>query len=330
MPQKSQKQSARAKTSSTASPKRAAGKRRTRQLEKPDYKSFRLSKRIKHPDGPLLPGRKIMARGLRLINQRRGLFVLMLLLYVALTLSFVRGFGAKTQLPYLKTLYDSINDGSAMRTGFDLLGVLLGRGNAAYSEAGAVYQTLLLLIFSMATIWVLRQTAAGRYVTLRDSLYKGMYPFVTMSLVLLVVTLQLIPGYFGTVLYLTVLSGGLAVTVLEQVLWFCLVVLLVLWSLYMATSSLFALYIVTLPDVTPMQALRSARDLVRWRRWMVMRRVMFLPFAVGIFSVVVLFPTIAWLTPAAEWVFLILGLGSLFVFHAYMYVLYRELIGENA
>ena len=109
-------------------------------------------------------------------------------------------------------------------------------------------------------------------------------------------------------------------------MWGILLFLFVLLSLYMITSSIFALYIVTLPDMTPMQALRSARNLVRFRRWTVMRKVLFLPLSLVVIGGLLLIPIIIFLTPIAEWVYFGLTMMSLAFIHSYIYTLYRELL----
>ena len=172
----------------------------------------------------------------------------------------------------------------------------------------------------------LRQTFAGAKVSVRDAFYKGLYPLVPFLLVLIVIGIQLFPLGIANFLYGVVITGGLAVTAVEKLLWCVIILLLVIWSFYMVTSSVFALYVVTLPDVRPLQALRSARDLVFCRRWNVMRKFLFLPFALIIICVVIMFPVILFLTPLAQWVFLLLSMASLVVCHAYMYTLYRELL----
>jgi hypothetical protein len=96
----------------------------------------------------------------------------------------------------------------------------------------------------------------------------------------------------------------------------------------MLSSSLFALYIVTLPDMTPLTALRSARQLVRYRRWTVLRKIFWLPVALLILAAVIMVPIIIWLTAIAQWVFFLLTMFSLVATHAYMYNLYRELLHE--
>jgi hypothetical protein len=96
----------------------------------------------------------------------------------------------------------------------------------------------------------------------------------------------------------------------------------------MISSSLFALYIVTLPDMTPMKALRSARELVRHRRWTVLRKILCLPLILLVAGAVIMLPIIIVLTPLAQWVFFLLTMLALVAAHAYMYTLYRELLNE--
>ena len=310
------------------SPKDATDK--VRKLQRPDYKSFRLSKRIRHERPVVISGRRLLGQGLTLIRSHRRMFTLMTILYLFLTFTLVRGLTTQSNLSRIKETYRSFNDNPGnLRTGVDLLNVLIGTGNSASSEVGAAYQGILLILFSLATIWALRQISTGAVVRLRETFYKGMYPLVPFLLVLIVMVVQLLPVYLGLMIYSVVISGGVAVTWLEQVLWLCLVLLLVVWSLYMICSSVFALYIATLPDVTPMQALRSARHLVRYRRWTVMRRLLFFPFVLLVVGAAMLLPVVIWLTPVAEWLFVVIAVASPLFFHAYMYSLYRELIGPE-
>jgi uncharacterized membrane protein YoaK (UPF0700 family) len=96
----------------------------------------------------------------------------------------------------------------------------------------------------------------------------------------------------------------------------------------MISSSLFALYIVTLPDMTPFKALRSARELVRHRRWTVLRKILFLPIILLVVAAIIMLPIIIWLTSLAQWVFFLLTMFALVAANAYMYTLYRELLNE--
>ena len=94
----------------------------------------------------------------------------------------------------------------------------------------------------------------------------------------------------------------------------------------MITASIFAMYIVTLPDMTPIKALKSARGLVQYRRWEVMRKLLFLPIITVIIGVILLVPIVMFLTPVAEPVFLVFSSSLIVLAHAYVYGLYKELL----
>ena len=300
---------------------------KVRKLKTAQHRSFRPSKRIKHP-GPKLPGAfRLFGRALRLLRRHWKTLGGIILVYGFLQLVLVRGLGAGLNLQELKTtLQDSFGGQGGLLTGVTLFGVLLGSGGSGANPGTGLYQSLLVILVSLALVWALRQIQAGSRIRVKEAFYKGMYPLVPFVLVLLVISLQLVPAAIGSLIYGTVISGGIAVTAFEQVVWALLFFLLVLLSLYMVCSSIFALYIVTLPDMTPMKALRSARQLVLHRRWTVTRKVLFLPLALLVLAAALIIPLIIYLTPLAEPAFFVFSVTLLAVVHSYMYTLYRELL----
>jgi hypothetical protein len=231
----------------------------------------------------------------------------------------------------LKHTLDQASAGhiDALASGLSVFALLVGSaGNNSNPTAGA-YQLFLALMASLAIIWALRQVLAGtKKVRIRDTYYRGMYPLVPFILVLIVIALQLVPLLVGSTVYSLVINNGIAVLTVEKLVWALLYAVLALLSFYMVSSSLFALYIVTLPDMTPLKALRSARELVRYRRWTVLRKILCLPIILLAVAAVIMLPIIVWLTALAQWVFFLLTMFSLVGVHAYMYVLYRELLNE--
>jgi uncharacterized membrane protein len=83
---------------------------------------------------------------------------------------------------------------------------------------------------------------------------------------------------------------------------------------------------VTLPDMTPMKAIRSARGLVKSRRWLVLRKILFLPLVLFILAGVIMLPFLLAVASIASWVFFVLSICTLAIVNSYMYALYRELI----
>lgn len=302
---------------------------RPRQLKPRSYPRWRLDKLPKHP-GKLPSVWQLTVTTARLLWQYRQLFIILTLIYGVLNLVLVRGLAGGTDVGSLKNQLSQGFKGhfSALASGLSVFVVLLGSsGNGSSNTAGA-YQLFLALIISLAVIWSLRQVLAGTSLRARDAFYQGMYPLIPFILVLIVVGLQLIPLLIGSGLYSLVISNGIAVHAIEKVLWALLFIALALWSLYMLTSSLFALYIVTLPDMTPIKALRSARELVRNRRWRVLRKILWLPLVLLVTAAIIMLPIIIWLAAAAQWVFFLLTMFGLVAIHAYMYTLYRELLNE--
>jgi len=251
-----------------------------------------------------------------------------LLVYIFLTIILVKGVGGGIGLSEIKNVAQETIQGNSAQliTAFTLFGFLLGSAGSSVSETGAAYQTLLTILFSVVFIWVLRQTYADKKVGIRDSFYNGVYPLIPFTLVLIVIGLQLIPIAAASSLYAIVITGGLAVNITETILWLLLFLGLSLLSLYWVSSSVFALYIVTLPDMRPMVALRTAQKLARNRRWEIMRKILFLPVILLIIAAAILLPLILYVTPLAEWVFFVLNMCALLVAHSYMYALYRELL----
>jgi len=196
----------------------------------------------------------------------------------------------------------------------------------ANSANSGIYQTILLVIFSLVVIWTLRQIIAEKTVGVRKAFYNGTYPLIPFLLVSIVISLQLIPFIAGSWLYTTVVNGAIAINSPERLTALLLTSLLGLLSFYMMTSSVFALYIVTLPNVTPMQALRSARQLVLHRRWTVLRKLIFLPFFIFLTGSLIMVPFLIYVTPLADLVFFGLIVATPLFVHAYMYLLYRQLI----
>lgn len=301
---------------------------KTRQLKTRPYRSFRPSKRIKHPTKELKGAFKIAREALAILVRNWRPFAGMLLVYLLLTIVIVNGFGVSTGIGEVKEIItdDLYGSSNIAVNGITLLDYLFSASTTPASEAGGVYQMLLLVMVSLAAIFTLRQLHAKKAVTARGAFYSGMYPVIPFILVVLVIFLQLLPLLIGLWLYSVVVQGGIAITLAEQFLWGMLTGLFALLSLYMVTSSVFALYIVTLPNMRPMQALRSARELVRYRRWTVMRKVLTLPMLLTVFIAAVVLPLIFTIPSLADWAFLTLILLALIMAHSYMYALYRELL----
>lgn len=295
----------------------------------PTAKSVRQPRRLKQP--VRLPGAWRLAKSAwQVLWQHRGLFLGITLVYGVLNLVLVQGLASNTDVTSLKNTLNHAFQGhfASLASGASVFAILVtSAGNGSSQTAGA-YQLFLGIITSLAVIWALRQIMAGSTLRIRDAYYQGMYPLIPFILVLIVIGLELIPLLIGSSLYALVITNGIAVHALEKVLFGVIFAALGAASIYLIISSVFALYIVTLPGMTPLKALRSARQLVKGRRWSLLRKLLFLPVILLIAAALIMVPIIIFLTAVAQWVFFLLTMFALVAIHAYLYTTYRELLNE--
>jgi hypothetical protein len=200
--------------------------------------------------------------------------------------------------------------------------------NALDSSSNGVpgaYQVVITISATLAIIWALRNAYAKNKVRIRDAYYKGMYPLVPFILLLLLVLVQVVPVIVGLALY-GIVKNGVATPGLEITLWVILLFALLIWSIYMLTVSLISLYIVCLPDMAPIAAIKSAKELVKGQRWSIMRKIIFLPVFIFIMEGIIIIPIILIATPMAQLALFFVSMADLLVINSYMYRLYRALL----
>ncbi|HSX07641.1 MAG TPA: hypothetical protein VLG11_02000 [Candidatus Saccharimonadales bacterium] len=310
---------------STETPKRTAS--RPRQLRLPNYSLLRLRRRHRPPVAKIPNAFRLFGRACKILAQQHRLFVGIVLVYSVLNFVFVAGFNVGgTDIASVKAALTGGHPGGwNFSLGTSLFAYLIGNSSSSTATTSA-YQVLFVLISSLALIWALRQVYAGNKVRVRDAFYFGVAPLTIFTLVGLAISVQLVPLIFGAVLYATAIGPGVALHTIELIGWTTLSILLACISIYLVCSSLFALYISTLPDMTPLKALRSARQLVRYRRLSVLRKVLFIPVTLFVIMAAIMLPIIWFATPVAPWAFFFVAMLDLALFHSYMYALYRALL----
>lgn len=281
------------------------------------------------PDYKPLPKARILFwRVLEHLWAHRTLFGGIAALYGVLNLMLVRGLSDASNLSNYKTTLDYLlsGNGDKLSSTFLSFTYLLGTAGGGNSATAGVYQAILLVTCSLAFIWAFRQVLAGHQIRARDSFYRGMYPLVPFLLIFMLMGVQLLPLALGETVYSAVVSGGIVIHLWERLIVLVMFLALALWSVRMITASAFALYIVTLPDMTPLRAYRSARQLVYGRRLLLWRKFIFLPAMLFVLAAVIEVPLIFFLTPVAAWTFFIFGMIALPLIHGYLYSLYREML----
>lgn len=328
MPKKSAAQHAKSKK-----PKQTASANEPRKLTLPPYHWYdpRTWKYVPLPETPRKPLPKawtIFQQSMRQLWVNWKLFGGIVLVFGLLNIILVRSLSGAYDITTLKHSIDDATQGvsGALTSSMISFVYVVGSSGNGGKQDSAIYQTILILVCSLAFIWTLRQVVADKKVKIRDGFYRGMYPLIPFMLVFGLIGVQLLPLAIGGGLYATVVSGGIAVHLWEKAIFLALFIVLGLWSLRMITATIFALYIVTLPDMTPLRAYRSARELVHYRRLLVLRKLIFLPLVLLVAAVAIELPIILFITPIAVASFFIFSMFMLPVIHGYLYNVYRELL----
>lgn len=296
--------------------------------KKPEYKSFRIHRPVKRPDLKISSWREITKKALKLVKQNARPLGWFFLIYGLLYLVLVRGITSPVDIESIKgEITDATGVGaSSLITNITVMSVLFQSATSSSSDVAVLYQLMFLIASTLALIWLFRQQQAGNMASMKEAFYRGMYPMVPFVLVTLVIALQTLPASIGNFLFTTVNENGIAVSAFEQFIWVLFFAAMLLLSLYMISSSVIALFIVTLPDMTPMLALRKAKELVTFRRANVLGKVLILILIIAFFYVSAVLPAIFISAAVAQVVFFFLGVFIIPFSVAYLFVLYRELL----
>lgn len=315
-----------AQTRKSTQPKTVEPKKRKRVL--PSHRTFRLSRKTNLKPKPLPGFKTLVKEPFSLLKSNKRVFFWLIVIYAALLFVFSKGLGSSFDIVQTKDEFESYlgEDNQNLQTSYTLFNYLVSSFNSQLGDVSGTYQLFISILIVLGTIWLCRQLFAGEKAEIRDIFYKGMYPIVPFILILVVISLQLIPAVVGNFIFSTVLENGLAISFLEKFIWFLLFAVSLLISLYMVLSSVFALNIVTLPDVRPMQALRSARDLVLHRRIGIFARLLILPLIGFVLSAVIFVPLIMLVPVIVEPLFLVASCFALVFMTVYMYNFYRLLL----
>jgi hypothetical protein len=193
------------------------------------------------------------------------------------------------------------------------------------SDQEATMQTVLFIIESLVIIWALRHLFSGEQIKVKHAYYHSTSSLIPFVIILFVVMLQLLPLTISSAIFALVLSSIVGNALVQAAFTF-LFVAAAFWSLYMLCGSVFALYIVTLPNMEPRAALKSAKKLVAFRRWQIVRKLLFLPFGMITSMAIILLPLILYAKFLVTPVFFILAMLSILFAHTYLYSLYKGLL----
>jgi len=234
------------------------------------------------------------------------------------------------------------NTGKVGEAGVLLLSSLAGGINPNMTESQQLIGGLLVLFIWLTTVWLLRAFLAGHTPRLRDGFYNSGAPFIPTLLLSLLLLLQLVPAGIASIGVSAAMPTGLISQGAEAMLFWVVVLLLVMLSLYWVTSTLIALVIITLPGMYPLRALKSAHELVVGRRLPIVLRFVWLLAVTVVLWAVILIPIIlfdAWIkgvweaieqVPIVPVALLIVSSASVIWVASYVYLLYRKVVDDDS
>ena len=264
------------------------------------HKSFRRSYREDYRRDLEIPGimHHVFAT-FRMIFKNYKLFLPFLLILVVLSALFV---GIMSESNYVR-FQDVLDQTSAQIAGSDIgnvakAGLLListittGGLSGDSGEAALVFVVLLILVIWLVTIFLLRHILAGHKIKLRDALYNAMTPLISTLLVFAVVIVQCVPIFVLIIAYSAAVQTEFLATPFYALMFFVFALLMLLLSGYLLSSSIIAFLAVSAPGLYPMQALRTASELMMGRRMRFIIRIIALALVLAVVWVIIMMPLI--------------------------------------
>jgi len=267
-------------------------------LARRPHRSFRKTERRDYIRSLQLPGYWSFTYSVwQTLWKSKQLFIWVVLVYGIFTAVFI---GLASEETY-NTLSDALREtggeifqgnwGEIGQASLLLLTGVTGSLSTPPSEAQQAYGLFFGTMTWLTTVWLLRSLLAGQKPRFRDGLYNAGAAIIPTLLVSLALVVQLIPAAIATIISTTAIATGLLEGPIAMV--FAVVALLLyILSLYWTVSTLIALVIVTLPGMYPMQALRTAGDLVIGRRLRILYRWLWLGGVVAVTWILIMVPII--------------------------------------
>lgn len=201
---------------------------------------------------------------------------------------------------------------------------------------------MLFLIAWLTAVWLTRAIMAGGKPKMRDGLYAAGAPVVALMALTLVLAVQLLPAAIGVIVYGALNGVGVLAETPMLMLAGGVMILLVVLSLYWVTATLFAMVIVGLPGMYPLEALRMASDVVVGRRIRILLRLMWLIIVMLLLWAMVILPLIlldaaighfseslAILPIVPLGIVVAMALSTIFA-AVYIYLFYRKVVDDDS
>ena len=323
--------------------------RRQAFLRRRPHRSFRVTKRRDYRRSLKLPGYFALTKqAWQLMRKHWRIFVGLTAIYAVLGV-LLSGLISQDTYQQLKDTINGTNQGGALGTIVPTLmlfaGVVTNQLGNSTSSAGSSQQVIGALIglyIWLTTIWLVRGVIVGKRPKIRDGLYNAGAPVIALSVLVFIALIQLLPAAIAVIIYGAADTSGMLQQTVVLMLAAGATILIVTLSIYWLTSTLFAMVIITLPGMYPLEAARLASDVVLGRRMRILLRLMWLLVVLAVVWAVVLIPVIIIdgalkaAIPALNWlplvplVALMLAALSIVASACYIYLFYRKVVADDS
>ena len=278
------------------------------------------------------------------------IFLPLLLIFVGLYI-FLIGAMSENTLADVKANVEQTNKdvadgkiGTVGKAGLTLLGIISTGGLTTMNDAQVVIAVLLFTIIWLVTIYLARHLLAGHQeIKMRDGFYSALSPLVSTLVVGLIIFLEAIPIMLTIIVFQVALTTEFLSTPFYALLFFMFAALMITLSLYLLSSSFFAIIVVSAPGLYPLTAVRMAKNLIMGRRLRFLIRVFYLVIIVALLYLLLLMPAIildgalksqfTWFAESKiPFVAIIQLTITVFIFiylSIYFYLFYRALLDYN-
>lgn len=278
------------------------------------------------------------------------IFLPLLLIFVGLYI-FLIGAMSENTLADVKANVEQTNKdvadgkiGTVGKAGLTLLGIISTGGLTTMNDAQVVIAVLLFTIIWLVTIYLARHLLAGHQeIKMRDGFYSALSPLVSTLVVGLIIFLEAVPIMLTIIVFQVALTTEFLSTPFYALLFFMFAALMITLSLYLLSSSFFAIIVVSAPGLYPLTAVWMAKNLIMGRRLRFLIRVFYLVIIVALLYLLLLMPAIildgalksqfTWFAESKiPFVAIIQLTITVFIFiylSIYFYLFYRALLDYN-
>lgn len=303
----------------------AIKKWRLENKKKRKYHSFKLEKKLRPEPRDIPTAWQLSKQSVAFLAKHFWIFFSVMLIHAVLYIVLVYGpadFNLTEVQETIKAFFGG--NGSSAASTFALLGTVLGANTQR--EGSSLFNFLIILSVSLATIWIIRRIYLKKPFKIRDAFYSGMAPAVPVMTILLVMTLQLLPFTITSYIYTVGRTSGVFISGVEDLIFFLIALFAGILSFYLMTPSILSLYAVTLPNMYPLHTIRLTKKIVKYRRFLVFRRIIALPLIIAILFFGLLLVLIRFYPQGGLWFVQIFPIVILPLIHIYLFKLYKSLI----